>query len=49
METELRMFEEGLQVNIHSYGLTATLKRIANWENPSLDGVHIFWFKNPHP
>ena len=37
MESELRMLEEGLQVNIHSDGLKATLKKIANWKTTGLD------------
>ena len=37
MESELRMLEEGLQVNIHSDGLKATLKKIANSKTPGLD------------
>ena len=45
METELRMLEEGPQVNIHPDGLKPTLKKIANWKTPGLGGTHRFWFK----
>ena len=44
-ETELRMFEEGTQMNIHPDGLKAKLKKMANWKAPGLDGMHGFWFK----
>ena len=42
METELRMLEEGPQVNIHPDGLKATLKKIVNGKTPNLDGIHGF-------
>ena len=45
METKLQMLEEGPQGNIHRDGLKATLKKIANWKPPALDGIHRFWFK----
>ena len=45
IETELRMLEEGSQVNIYPDGLKATLKKIANWKTPGLDDIHGFWFK----
>ena len=44
METELRMFEGGPQVNIRTDRLKATFKKIANWKSPDLDGMHGFWF-----
>ena len=44
-ETELQMFEEDHQVNIHAEGLKVTLKKIANWKTPSLESIHGFWFK----
>ena len=44
MKTELRMLEEYPQVNIQPDGLKATLKKIANWKTPRLDGIHGFWF-----
>ena len=39
------MFEENPLVNIYPDGLKATLKKIANWKPPGLDGIHGFWFK----
>ena len=48
METEVRMFKEGLQMNIHSDGLKATLKKEANWKTPGLHDIHGFWFKKIH-
>ena len=45
METELQMLEEDLQMNTHLEGLTVTLKKIANWKSPGLDGIHGFWYK----
>ena len=39
------MIEEGPQVSIHPDGLKATLKKIANWKNPGLDGIHGFRFR----
>ena len=36
------MLEEGPQVNIHPDGPKATLKKIANWKTPGLDGMHGF-------
>ena len=44
METELPMLEEGSQMNIHPGGLKATLKKIANWKTPGVDGIHGFGF-----
>ena len=34
METELRMLDEGPQVNLYPDGLKATLNKIANWKKP---------------
>ena len=45
VETELRMLEEGPQVNIYPDGLKTTLKKIANWETPGIDDIHGFWSK----
>ena len=42
METELRMLEEGLQVNIHPDALKVTLKKYSNWKTPGLDDIHGF-------
>ena len=42
-ETELRMLEEGTQVNIHLDGFKATLKKIANRKTSGLGGIHGFW------
>ena len=39
------MLREGPQVNTRPDGLKATLKKIANWKTPGLDGIHGFWFK----
>ena len=44
METDLRIFEEDLQVNIHTDGLKATLKKIANWKAPGINSIRGFWF-----
>ena len=44
METELQILEEGYQMNIYHDGLKTTLKKIANWKTPDLDGTHWFWF-----
>ena len=43
-EIELQMLEVGPQVNIHTDGLKATLKKIANRKTPGLDGIHGFGF-----
>ena len=40
METELQMFEEGLQVNIDPDELKVTFDKIASWETSGLDGIH---------
>ena len=49
MDTELRMLEDGPQMNIHPDGLKATLKKIANWKIPGQNGIHEFWFKKSPP
>ena len=46
METGLQMSGEGPQVNIHPNRLQTTLKKVANWKTPGLDGIHGFYFKN---
>ena len=49
METKLRMLEEGSMVKIHLEALKAILKENTKLENPGLDGIHGFWFKNSPP
>ena len=44
METGLRMLKESPQVNIQPKGLKTTLKKITNWKNLDLDGLHGFGF-----
>ena len=44
METEKRMFEERVQVNMHLDGLRAIFKKMANWKTHDLDDIHGFWF-----
>ena len=45
METELRMHEEGPQLNIEPNALKATLKKISNLKTPRFDNIHEFLFK----
>ena len=44
MEAELRMLEEGPQVNTHPNGLKETLKKVSNWKTAGLDGINGFGF-----
>ena len=50
MKTELRMLEEGLQVNIHPDTLKVTLKKISNWKTPLAKMAYTdFGLKNSPP
>ena len=49
METESQVLDKGPLLNIHSDGLKTTLKKIANWKTPVLDGINGFWFLKKSP